>query len=539
MPDSLGTRHLRVRVRVVAILLLAAASCSSGSEAHPVPSTPRSRAQDLTVAVGEDPFLPSPHGGSRAVGLRSNGPNPGIYETLTRVTPTFGVGPGLAEGWERLSPTRWRFALRDDVTFHDGSPFEAGAVIDTLDAVARRENPPRGLEPGGVTAVDEHTVDVTLSSPNSRLPEQLADASIAIRARGTAGAARNGTAGTPPGTGPFRLGSYSPGRYLEVVAFDRYWDGPPQLDSITFLFGSPEEARRRFANGEVLALGPDVTSTAPAQGSGPHHRVTSPSARAVYLLLNVGGTGEWSTLRDSRVRRAVAHAVDRRALVGHVWDEDGQPNDTLIPPDILQAAAGGVAAPAHDLAAARRLLDDAGWEQTVDGARQRGGRPLEVALVLAPPAELGDVAAVLAEQLWKVGVRVMLPDVGDTPAERFGRVNQGTFDLFLDARSQTDANPCALCRFFSIRPGGQLTVSGTVGAGDAADDLFEAAYTARSTDSARRWAAELMAVVVEDEVVAVPLIALPDVWLLSPRVQGFEPAPTRGGQRWDHVWLTP
>lgn len=551
MPPAPARRlRRRLRLSATAVLLLVATACSTSGDIDPVaPAGPtRAGAQDLSVAVGEDPFLPAAHlpGTARTgpsttgipnLGLRSGGPNPAIFETLTRVTPTFGVGPGLAEGWEEVSPTRWRFTLRSGVTFHDGTTLDAGAVVDTLETVSRRQNRPRGLEPGGTTAVDERTVEVALSSPNLRLPEQLTDPSTAIRAPGTVAGPGAQAGDTPTGTGPFRFVSYTPGRELVVEAYEDYWGGRAQLDSITFLFGPPEDASRRLATREALAVG-HVPLDALTSGSGRDRSVTSPPASAVYLLLNTGGTGAWETLRDQRLRRAVGLAVDRDALSRAVWPDHGTANDTLIPPATLGTAADRVSAPARDLSAARQLLEDAGWEPGADGLRQRDGVPLELTLILARPEELGRAGAIVRDQLAEVGIGVALPEDGGDVVDRYQRVNEGTFDLFLELRAPTDANPCALCRFFSIRPGGQLTIAGTVGAGDAADARFEEAFTAPTIEGARRWAAELMAVVVENKVVAVPLTTLPHVWLLSPRVQGFVPSALSGAQQWDQVWLS-
>lgn len=542
---------IRAAATLVAILVTATCSppASDGDDASPAPSLPRADAQDLTVAVGADPFLRpvrSPatvEGPARErrripdLGVRTDGPNPGIFETLTRVTPTFGVGPGLAEGWEQVSPARWHFRLRSGVTFHDGTALQARAVVETLESVARRQHPPRGMEPGGVTAVDDRTVEVALSSPNLRLPEQLADPSTGIRAGGTIAGAGDDPATTPTGTGPFRFASYTAGSELVVRAYADYWGGAPQLDSLTFRFGPAQDASRVLATREAQAVG-HVPQDTLAEVSGRDRVAASPPARSAYLLLNVGGSDQWATLQDHRVRRAISVAVDREAVTGAAWPDHGEPNRTLIPPAVLGTAAAAVSAPDHDAAAARELLDEAGWAAGTDGLRHRDGRPLEVALVLSRPEELTQAAEAIRAQLAAVGIAVAIPDEGDAPVDRYQRVNEGAFDLFLELRGQTDANPCALCRFFSIRPGGQLTISGTVGAGDAADDLFEAAFTVRSIDSARRDAAALMAVVVTDEAVAIPLTALPNVWLLSPRVQGFEPAAVRGTQRWDHVWLT-
>lgn len=555
MPASAGARPFDVRGRhrraaIAAAVVLAAlnGACTGGTAGTgPVDTRPpRAQRQALAVAVGEDPFLrplrvPGPRQApvtAADLGLRSGGPNPGIFETLTRLTPTFGLQPGLAVRWREDPPTGWRFELRRDVVFHDGTALRAGAVVDMLERLANRQVRPRGLEPGSATAVDDHTVAVDLASPNRRLPEQLADPGAGVVAPGTRAGGGADRASTPTGTGPFRFVAYTPGEQLRVAAFEGYRGGRPQLDELTFLFGPEDDASRRLATREALVVGHVDTELLARVGRVDRYAESDPVVTA-FLLLNVTGSGPWATLREEAVRRAVALAIDRDALVTEAWRHHGVVSSTVVPPAVLGAAAASVAAPPLDRQAAQAALDAAGWTPGADGVRVRDGERLGLSLIVGRDSRgLDTAAAVLTEQLAGVGIAVERLEPGDAPVDRFARINAATFDLFLDLRGQTDGNPCALCRLFSIRPGGQLTIAGSVGAGERADALYDAAHEQASIGSARRAAAALMTVVVADEVVAVPLVALPHVWALSPRVEGFEPAPTAGTQRWDGVWLS-
>ncbi len=533
------------------VVALAAAACTSAQPAPPS-SEPAARAekQDLRVAVGGDPFLggtpPAPD-----LGLAGDALNPGIFETLTTVTPSFGLRAGLAVRWEAESATRWRFELRPGVRFHDGTPMTAAAVVETLRAVVagfessesgnvpRRQWLPRGLAPESATADGEHVVRVELTEANLRLAEQLANPSMAVMAPGTRAGDGTRPDQTPTGTGPFRFDSYVPDTELRVSANDDYWEGPPQLTSITFRFGPEEDASRLLATGEVDLVG-QIPSSVLAKVSGRTERaVASSPARAVYLLFNRGGVGEWSTLRDDDLRRALALALDRPRLGRAGWPDHAEPNDSLIPSAVLNEAGEEVVPLGHDPLGASALLDRAGWSLGADGVRSRDGAPLTLSLLTREP-DLVPMAVVEAmrAQLAEVGVTL---EVG--PAEPEGPpplqlVNAATFDLFLDVVPQDDANPCALCRYFSIRPGGQLAVAGVAGAGPQGDALFDQVHRAPSLDAARRVAAELMSVVVADEVVALPLVALGNPWLVSSRVQGFDPAELAGSQRWESVYLT-
>lgn len=502
--------------------------------------------------MGEDPFLrgtpPTPN-----LGLRSDDLAPGIFETLTSLSPGFGLAPGLAVRWEAESPTRWRFELREGVRFHDGSPLTADAVVATLQAVAggfvnselenvaRRQSRPRGLEPDSAKAEGEGVVIVSLSEANMRLPEQLANPRMAVQALGTQAGDGSTPATTPTGTGPFRFASYDSGSTLRVTANDDHWNGPPNLSSITFVFGPGEDASRLLAARQVDAVGL-ISAQDLAEVSGRTDRlVESPPARSVFLLMNRGGVGEWASLRDDNLRRAVSMALDREVVAETGWPDHGEPNDTLIPPVVLDAAAERVDPPDHDLAGARALLDDAGWVPGPDGVRAKDGRSLTLTLLI-PNRDLVSerVVETIGDQLAEVGIALELlgADVGDLNGSALDRVNAATFDLFLDVRSQYDANPCALCRFFSIRPGGDLTVSGVVRAGPEADSVFDEVYLAPSLAAARRLAAQLMQVVIAEEVVVLPLATLANPWLVSPRVQGFVPAPLAGAQQWAAVWLS-
>jgi ABC-type transport system substrate-binding protein len=379
---------------------------------------------------------------------------------------------------------------------------------------------------------------VDLAEANLRLAEQLANPSMAIPAPGTRAGAGTTPADTPTGTGPFRFVAYRPGVELRVEASVGHWAGAPELTSLTFRFGPDEDASRLLATRQVDLVGLVPPSALASVSGRSERRVGSVAARSVFLLLNRGGVGEWSSLQDGELRRAVALALDREVVAEEGWP-DGEENASLIPPVVLDAATEQVEPLAHDPEAARRILDNAGWVPGPDGVRTRDGRRLTLSLVVRDPALVPEPAVMaLAAQLAEVGVELVRGEQGSGGPSPLQRVNAATFDLFVDVRPQDDANPCSLCRFFSIRPGAQLTVAGVVGAGPAGDDLFDQVHVAPSLDSARRVAAELMQVVVAEEVVAVPLAVLPNPWLVSSRVQGFGPAGLAGAQRWESVYLS-
>ena len=538
---------------LVAVLALVAVSCQIDGRQPDAAPLPRAEHQDLRVAVGEDPFLrgtpPTPN-----LGLRTDDLDPGIFETLTTLTPQLGSAPGLAIRWEAESPSLWRFELREGVRFHDGTPLTAEAVVQTLqrgaggfvnselENVARRQSRPRGLEPESAVAEGEDVVVVSLSEPNLRLPEQLANPQMGVQAIGTQAGDGSSPATTPTGTGPFRFASYEPGTTLRVTANEEHWNGPPQLSSISFVFGADEDASVLLATRNVDLVGL-IPARHLAKVSGRTDRLLESSpARSTFLLLNRGGIGEWDTLRENAVRRAVAMTLDRKAVAETAWPDHGEPNDTLVPPVVLDAAAEQVNPPDHDLAAARTLLGDAGWIPGPDGVRVKDGRRLILTLLVRDSDLVGaPVVEAIGRQLAEAGIdlEVLDTDVADLTGSPLDRVNAATFDLLLDVRPQYDANPCALCRLFSIRPGGDLTVSGAVMGGPEVDALFDQVHVAPSVATARRLAAELMQVVVADEVVAIPLATLTNPWLVSPRVQGFRPAPLAGDQQWATVWLSP
>ena len=534
--------RLRSLLALVLLTFLVAAGCSSkgGGDTGSVDEPPeaRSTVQDLRVAVGEDPFLAG-NPANLDIGVRTNGPNPGIFETLTRMSDTFGAEAALAVRWESPNPKTWRFFLRKDVTFHNGAPFDAESVVANFETFARRQTRPRGLDPGTARATAADVVEVNLTVDNTRLPEQLANPNMAIQAPGTRPGAGDAPETTPTGTGPFVFASYTKGTELKMKANPKYWGGAPQLRSLTFRFGAERDVSRLLATRQVEVAGMVAYANLASVSGRTDRNVASRAGQAAYLLLNTGGTDEWTTLKDDNVRKAIAQAVDRKELAKAGFDDHGEDSTTLIPEIVLGTdAADRVRPPPLNLNEAKKALDAAGWGATLpNGMRAKDGKPLVLNLLLSKPPDQAKVAEALKTELAQVGIGVQVQDPGtDTP---FTKVNNTTFDMFLDVRAQDDANPCALCRFFTLKSGNQfLAYSTAVGGGPKADDAYDKLFSSPSIDTARRAAADIMQVVTAERFTAIAIASLKTEWLISPRVRGFEPAVLTGDQHWEGVFLT-
>ncbi len=288
------------------------------------------------------------------------------------------VIPGLATEW-RSDPndrTRWIFTLRRGVTFHDGSEFNADAVVWNVRKVLDREAPHYDPRQVGLTVsriptlrraekIDDHTVALYTSEPDSLLPINLTNLFMAspaqwerLRANApNAEAAWNAFAASPSGTGPFRLTRFVPRERVEMVRFDGYWGEKAKAERIVLLpIPEPNARTAALLSGQVDWI------EAPAPDAIPQLR-----ARGMAITSNVQPHvwpwqpcfAEGSPLRDVRVRRALNLAIDREALkqllggfmvapvgsypAGHPWF--GNPGFRIR----------------TDKAEARRLLAEAGY----------------------------------------------------------------------------------------------------------------------------------------------------------------------------------
>src|SRR3989304_791752 len=149
------------------------------------------------------------------------------------------LAPGLAESWAvSADKLTWTFKLRKGVRFHDGTPFNAQAVKQSLDRLLNpapgppRRSPAQAIQESRV--VDEHTVALATAKPFAPFLAQLTAYNLAILSPTAADKLGKDYASKPVGTGPFLLESWKPGDKLVLAKNASYWGQKPWLDRVEF-----------------------------------------------------------------------------------------------------------------------------------------------------------------------------------------------------------------------------------------------------------------------------------------------------------------
>ncbi|MCC5988177.1 MAG: ABC transporter substrate-binding protein [Pararhodobacter sp.] len=293
-----------------------------------------------------------------------------IYDGLVRYAPgTLEAEPALAEAWEISEDgTVYTFTLREGITFHDGSEFNAEAVVWNFERMLDEEHPYHHTGPfplsfffsaiENVEALDSHGVRFTLNEPyapflsNLAYPTGLIVSPAAVMEHGEE-FGRN-----PSGTGAFLFQEWRSNERVTVVRNPDYWDGVAASEAV--IFRPITDANTRTA--EMLAGGIDIMVEVPpvalSQFDGPGFELVEQAGPHVwFLILNVK-EGPFS---DVRVRQAANYAINREALVNDVLEGTATVATGPIAPAFAWAYAGLEPYP-HDPERARELLAEAGAE---------------------------------------------------------------------------------------------------------------------------------------------------------------------------------
>lgn len=364
-----------------------------------------------------------------------------IYDRLVNTDADLNLTPGLATSWTLIDELTWEFTLREGVTFHDGSTFDAedvAAVVRRIPSIPNSPSPFTSTvrDIARVEILTPTTVRFHTSVPSPTLPRKMTNVYIIpSEMEGAPTQAFNdGTAAI--GTGPYKLVKWSPGQSLELVRNDAYWGETPSWERVTELVLANDGARTAaILSGDVQVITYVPVEDLPTfQGSSKYAVFSGALARMHYVAIDSardespyarGPNGE-NPLRDVRVRRALSLAIDRAAIVDRLQQGVGEPAGQVLP--LSMKGGPGIPAPAPDPEAAKALLAEAGY-----------GSRLSLTLHATNDRYPGDVEIAQAiAQMWaRIGVDVSVETLARTIF--FPKASDFEFSIF-SAQYADDTN---------------------------------------------------------------------------------------------------
>lgn len=371
----------------------------------------------LTVGWAEEVDTLNP----ATTGARDVGPiDTNIFDTLVWLTPDFKVTPDLATKWSTSADgMTYTFDLRHDVTFHDGTAFDAQAVAANFKYISDKStqsNIALGLLGPCTTATasSQYTVQVHCTAPYAPLLGQLGEPYLGMQSPAAIAKYGKDLGQHPTGTGPFSFVSYTVAQSVVLQRNDKYtWGpaavnhkGPADISKITFHIVPTAQSRvSEFQSGQsqIMQEVPGVFWKSLGK-TGKYTSLPVPiSGMGIFAPINAGSF----PTNDLAVRKAILYAVDKKGVEQLADAGAYQPANTPLQKGMFGYDASLENSYPYDPVKAEATLSAAGWTK-VNGVWQKGGRPLKITMNVIASSLTGPVAQAIQNYLQKIGMHAVI-----------------------------------------------------------------------------------------------------------------------------------
>jgi peptide/nickel transport system substrate-binding protein len=447
--EEMKKRTVLLMVLVAMVTSLVLAGCASDTKNSSNATGEVVKGGELTYALATPPDSLDPHRTGYVVALRVIAQ---VFDTLITLDEKNEFQPRLATEWNVSNEGKtYTFKLRDDVKFHDGTPFNAEAVKYNFDRIVDPKTKAGNAialiqDYESAEVLGEFEVAIHLSSPNAAFLSNVSQTLLSIVSPTAAEKYGEEFAYNPVGTGLFKFESYKENAEVKLVKNEDYnWGpvgvenkGPSHLDRLTFKI-VPEEATRvgGIQSGQIL-----VAETIPPQNisaleANKEIEIYSQDTIGLPFTLFFNQTNE--PYNDVNVRKAILLGVDVDSIIKTLYLGYYNRSWSPLTPGIYGYNEKLENSWNYDVEAANKLLDEAGFTVGKDGIRVRDGKRLTLNYVDGAPnrEKRNDIAVIIQQQLKKIGVDVSLNITQDFRTVVYTNAD---YDLYGNSQINTDPN---------------------------------------------------------------------------------------------------
>ncbi|MBA3943214.1 MAG: ABC transporter substrate-binding protein [Herpetosiphonaceae bacterium] len=471
-----------------------------------------------------------------------------MLERLVGTVPgKFELRPSLATKWTpNADSTEWTFNLRTGVKFHDGTPFNADAVVFNFTRMAEHRYADKkvnydifpeifggyasdkGTTWKGVTKVDDNTVKFSFTQPTPLFPNYISAGYFGLSSPTAVNKAAEKYGTTEVGvvgTGPFKFLEWKAGESVTAVRNDDYWGPKAKMPGIVFRTITDQAARLTELKNQsidfTVNLAPD---TREALKSDPNLQLVSVEPfNIAYLAVDTSV----KPLDNPKVRQAIAYAINKKAILSGFYGDEGEVATDFLPPSLKAARPQGVETYDYNVDKAKQLLKEAGVENGFSSITLTDTSKMDLDLWYMPVSRPyfptpEPIAGQIASDLQKVGIKVkqVTEDWAVYLKNESAGKKHGLYMLGWTG-DYADPNNFLQVHFASSSP------NSTHYANKQVDDLLSKAGSATTADAANKLFQQAGQIINQD-LPRIPIVHAPPVYGALKEVQGWVPNPTGG-----------